>query len=203
MSLRIDDFKTALVGGGARANLMRVNLSWPNADIQGDANFNFGGDALHSFMVKGAQLPGRTINSVPVPFRGRELKVSGDSTFEDLTLTIINDNNFAIRNAFERWQDAINSAVSNESARGVDAASFATYTANLEVEQLGRNGDVIKRYVINGAWPTTVDAIDVGFDNTDTIEEFGVTFAYQWWESDTVSSSGSSRVTSGVVTPTL
>jgi len=203
MSLRIDDFKSALVGGGARANLMRVNLSWPNADIQGDANLNFGGDALHSFMVKGAQLPGRTINSVPVPFRGRELKVSGDSTFEDWTITVINDNNFAIRNAFERWQDAINSAASNISARGVDAGVLASYTANLEVEQLGRNGDVIKRYVVTGAWPTTVDAIDVGFDNADTIEEFGVTLAYQWWESDTTTSATTNRVTAGVTTPTV
>jgi len=203
MSLRIDDFKTALVGGGARANLMRVNVTWPNADIQGDANFNFGGDALHSFMIKGAQLPARTINSIQVPFRGRELKVTGDTAFEDWTITVTNDNNFAVRNAFERWQDAINSAASNISARGVNADTFNSYTANLEVEQLGRNGDVIKRYVINGAWPTTVDAIEVGFDNADTIEDFGVTFAYQWWESDTTSSATSNRVTAGVVTPTL
>jgi len=203
MTLRIDDFKAALVGGGARANLFRVNCAWPNATIEGNANTPFGSteaEALSSFMIKTAQLPGRTINTIPVLFRGRELKVSGDTSYEDWTITVTNDNNFAVRNAFERWQEAINGAVTNVSGLGVDAAEFNTYTADLEVEQLGRDGIVIKRYVIKGAWPTTVDAIEVSYESTDTIEDFGVTFAYQWWEADTtIDASG--RTTSDVNTP--
>ena len=205
MTVRIDDFKAALVQGGARANLFRVNLSWPNAAIQGNADTPFGSgstEALSSFMVKGAQLPGRTINMIEVPFRGRTLKVSGDSTFEDWTITITNDNNFAVRSAFERWQEAINGAVTNQSGGGVDATSFNSYVADLEVEQLGRDGQVIKRYVIKGAWPTTVDAIDVSYDSADTIEEFGVTFAIQWWETESTVD-GSSRASADVTTPTV
>lgn len=203
MTLRIDDFKAALTQGGARANLFRVNLSWPNAGIQGAANTPFGAanpEALSSFMVKAAAMPGRTIGSIPVAFRGRQLKVSGDTTFDDWSITITNDNNFAVRNAFERWQEAINGAVTNVSGGGISASNFNTYVADMEVEQLGRDGAVIKRYIIKGAWPTTVDQIDVSYDSTDTIEEFGVTLAYQWWESDqTVEAS--SRATSDIVTP--
>ncbi len=205
MTLRIDDFKAALAGGGARANLFRVNMSFPNAAIEGTANTPFGSagaEALSSFMIKTAAMPGRTIGNIPVNFRGRQLKVSGDTTYDDWTLTITNDNNFAVRNAFERWQEAINGAVTNISGFGADAASFNTYVADLEIEQIGRGGEVIKRYVMKGAWPTTVDPIDVSYDNTDQIEEFGVTLCYQWWETDTTLSA-TSRATADVQTPTV
>ena len=192
MTLRLDDFKTALAQGGARANLFRATVFFPNADIAGDANFNINGEALQSFMIKTAQFPGSTINPIEVPFRGRMLKVSGDRIFEDWTCTITNDNNFAIRNSFERWHDAINGNVTNVSGRGTNAASFDTYVGNVEIEQLDRAGTVIKRYRMIGAWPNTVDPIEVGYDNGE-IEEFGVTFSYQWWESETTDVATSSN----------
>ena len=201
MTVRIDDFKTALAGGGARANLFRVNCNWPNGDIQGLANTSFGAgetEALSSFMIKTAAMPGRTIGEIIVPFRGRQLKVTGDSIFDAWSVQIINDNNFAVRNAFERWQDAINGAATTVSGRGVDAASFDTYVANLEIEQLSRTGAVIKRYVIVGAWPTVVDTIDVSYDSTDTIEEFAVTFAYQWWEANTTGAPTTGRTSADI-----
>lgn len=203
--MRIDDFKSALAGGGSRANLFRVNMAWPNAVIEGQANTPLGAtetEALSSFMIKTAQLPGRTINPIMVPFRGRMLKVSGDTIYEDWAIQITNDNNFAVRNAFERWQEAINGGVTNVSQYGLDASSFDSYTADLEIEQLGRNGQVIKRYIIKGAFPTSVDPIEVSYDMSDTIEEFGVMLSYQWWEADTTVE-GSSRTTSDVNTPTV
>lgn len=184
MTMRIDDFKTALAQGGARSNLFRVTVFWPNADIRGEADQNIGGDALHSFMIKTAALPGSTINSIPVPFRGRTLKVTGDRDFADWTVTVINDNNFSVRNAFERWHDAINGNASNVSGRGLDVTNFNTYVANIEVDQLGRNGQAIKRYRLIGAWPTDVSNIDVSYD-VGEIEEFTVNFTYQWFETDT------------------
>ena len=205
MTMRIDDFKTALVQGGARANLFRVNMSFPNLTIAGNSNTPFGAadaEPLSSFMIKTAQLPGRSINPIMVPFRGRMLKVTGDTIYEDWALQITNDNNFAVRNAFERWQEAINGGVTNTSQYGADSSSFDSYTADLEVEQLGRNGEVIKRYIIKGAWPTSVDSIEVSYDMSDTIEEFGVMLSYQWWEADTTVDGGS-RTTSDVNTPTL
>lgn len=188
-TLRIDDFKSAFVGGGARANLFRCRLFWPNAAIGGEADTQYGsqnGEILQSFMIKSASLPGSTIGMIEVPFRGRMLKVSGDRTYEDFTCTIVNDQNFAVRNAVERWHDSISGNVSNVSERGLNSASFDTYTANIEVQQLGREGEVLKTYRMIGAWPTTVDPIDVSYESADTVEEFGVTFAYQWWEAATV-----------------
>lgn len=184
MTMRIDDFKTALAQGGARDNLFRVTCFWPNAQIVGEADITIGGDPLHSFMIKTAALPGSTLNSIPVPFRGRQLKVTGDRVFNDWTVQITNDNNFAVRNAFERWHDAINGAVTNVSGNGVNAERFDSYVGNLEVDQLGRDGRTIKRYRLIGAWPTEVGDISLSFD-AGTVEEFPVTFTYQWFETDT------------------
>ena len=184
MTMRIDDFKTALAQGGARSNLFKCTVFWPNGNITGDADTNIGGDALHSFMIKQAALPASTIASIPVPFRGRELKVTGDRTFADWNITVVNDNNFAVRNAFERWHDAINGAVTNVSGNGIDVTTFDSYVGNIEIDQLGRDGNPIKRYRLLGAWPTEVGSIDVSYDGGD-IEEFTVTFTYQWFEADT------------------
>jgi len=205
MTMRIDDFKTALVQGGARPNLFRVNMSFPNLTIQGNANTPFGAadaEPLSSFMIKAAQIPGRTINPIMVPFRGRMLKVTGDTIYEDWSLEVTNDNNFAVRNAFERWQEAINGGVTNVSQYGADAARFDTYTADAEVEQLGRNGEVIKRYIIKGAWPSSVDSIQLSYDASDDIETFGVMLSYQWWETDTTVEAGA-RTNSDVTTPSI
>ena len=184
MSMRIDDFKTALAQGGARSNLFKCTIFWPNATIVGEADINIGGDPLHSFMIKTAALPGSQINSIPVPFRGRQLKVTGDREYIDWNVQVINDNNFAVRNAFERWHDAINGAATNVSGNGIDVTRFDSYVGNIEIDQLGRNGQSIKRYRLIGAWPTDVSTIDVSFDAGD-VEEFNVNFTYQWFETDT------------------
>lgn len=183
-TMRIDDFKTALAQGGARSNLFKCTVFWPNGQVQGEADSIVGGDALHSFMIKTAALPGSSITSIPVPFRGRQLKVTGDRDFADWSVSVINDNNFSVRNAFERWHDAINGAASNVSGGGMLATSFDTYVGNIEIEQLGRNGQAIKRYRLIGAWPTEVSTIDVSYDAGD-IEEFTVNFTFQWFETDT------------------
>ena len=169
--MNISDFKSNF-SGGVKANLYRMELSGISEKLR--------------FLCKAAQIPGKTIGMIEVPFRGRMLKVSGDRTFEDFTVTVTNDQNFAVRNALERWHDAISGNVSNVSERGLDSSNFSSYVANIEVQQLGRAGEVLKTYRMIGAWPTTIDAIDVSYESTDTVEEFGVTFAYQWWESDTV-----------------
>ena len=105
MSLRVDDFKAKLKGGGARPNLFRVTLNFP-AYAGGNAE-------LTSFMCKGAQLPASTINAVDVPFRGRQLKIAGDRTFEDWSVTVINDTGFEVRNAMERWMNGMNGHTAN------------------------------------------------------------------------------------------
>jgi hypothetical protein len=172
--LGVDDFKSKLVGGGARPNLFKATINFP-AYAGGDVE-------VTSFLCKGAQLPASVMNPVIVPFRGRQLKVAGDRTFEDWTVTIINDTDFAIRNAMERWMNGINAHAAN-----TGLTNPADYQADLKVEQLDKDGTVLKTYTFRGAFPTNVAAIDLNYETVDAIEEFAVTFNVQYWESDTTS----------------
>ena len=171
-TFKVDDLKSRLPGGGARANLFRATVEFPGY-AGGDSN-------LISFLCKGAQLPASVVGQVDVPFRGQVLKVAGDRTYENWTVTIINDDLFRGRDAFERWMNGINQ---NKTNQGI--VSPSTYQADMVVEQLTRDDLVAKTINIRGAFPINVSAIDLSYDTTDAIEEFTVEFAYQYWESNT------------------
>ena len=133
-------------------------------------------------MAKGAQLPASVVEPITVPFRGRQLKIAGDRTFEEWTITVINDTGFEVRDAMERWMNGINSH--NENTGFNDPAEYQT---DLTVEQLDKDGLVLKTYNFRSCFPTNVSAIDLNYDTENTIEEFTVTFQVQYWESNTTS----------------
>ena len=167
--LGVDDFKAKLRGGGARPNLFKATINFPS--------YANGDPELTSFMCKTAQLPGSTFGVIDVPFRGRILKMAGDRTFEVWTVTIINDTDFAVRNALERWSNGI---IAHSTNTGL--VSPINYEADLKIEQLDRNGDSLKEYVFRGAFPNEIAPIDVSYETVDAIEEFTVTFTYQYFE---------------------
>lgn len=172
--LGVDDFKSKLTGGGARANLFKVTCNFPGYA---------GGDVeLTSFLIKAAALPASIIAPITIPFRGRQLQIAGDRTFEPWTVTIINDTNMEVRNAFERWMNGING---NKSNTGL--ANPTDYQADMIVEQLDKAGNVTKRYDIRGTFPTNISAIELSYDTENAIEEFTVELQVQYWESDTTS----------------
>lgn len=172
--LGVDDFKSKLKGGGARPNLFNCKLNFP-AYALGDAE-------LSSFMCKAAALPASNIAQITVPFRGRQLKIAGDRTFETWTITVINDTDFAVRDAMERWMNGINSHNANTGFN--DPAEYQT---DLTVEQLDKDGIVLKTYNFRSCFPTTIGAIELSYETVDTVEEFTVEFQVQYWESNTTS----------------
>ena len=175
----ISDFKGALIGGGARNNLFEVELTTLPAGISWNAS-DF------SYMCKAATLPASNVANIDIPFRGRIFKVAGDRTIDPWTVTIINDENFNLRNAFEEWTDLIAKLENNMGATDPEA-----YMVNAKVYQLGRGStpnsksnsgsanSVLKEYEFYNIWPSTVAAIDLSYDSTDTIEEFTVDFQVQ------------------------
>ena len=175
----ISQFKSALVGGGARPNLFEVELTTlPTGIAWNSTNFRF--------MAKAAALPAQNIAAIDVPFRGRIFKVAGDRTIDTWTVTIINDESFELRNAFEKWTEVIAKLDNNLGATSPDA-----YMTNATVYQLGRgstksskNADgtanaVLKEYTFQNIFPTTVSEIALSYDTGDTIEEFDVEFQVQ------------------------
>ena len=174
----LSTFKTYLAGGGARANQFRIHMNWP-VGISGTTAAHITGDATTAlkYLCSATSLPGMTLGEVTVPFRGRNLYMAGDRTFEAWTITVLNDTDFKIRNAYETWINYINAMTDNS---GTDAP--AAYTATAHVYQLNRAGGRIKTYSFQGLWPTTISNIDVSAETNDAIETFDVTLRYNYWE---------------------
>ena len=171
----IDEFKANLIGGGARANQFRVTFTTPGAIATGlDI-------AKASFLIKAAALPGQSIPEIEVPFRGRIMHIAGDRTFEPWTTTVINDTDFMVRNAIERWMNAINDLVTNTGLSNV-----SDYQADLTVEQLDRDDTVLKTYILRNCFPVSTSAIDLSYDATTEVETFDITWRYTHFEASSV-----------------
>ena len=173
----IDDFKANLIGGGARANQLRVTVTpLPGIAIGLDVR-------RASFLVTASQLPASNLGEIAVPFRGRNIYVAGDRPApETWTTTFYNDTDFMIRNAMERWHNGINDFANNTGV--VNSADFQT---DLFVEQLDRDETILKTYIFRSAFPLTIAAIDLSTDEATAIEEFEVTWRYQHFEPSGVS----------------
>ena len=168
----ITDFKSKMAGGGARPNLFEVELVFPDPiAIENDVK------EKSRFLVKAAQLPASNITPIEVNFRGRILKIAGDRTFDTWTVTIINDVDFAIRSAMEKWMNFINKM---EDATG--AQDPAAYQPDAYVHQLARDGSTLRSYKFHDVFPTNISAVDLSYETVDSVEEFTVEFQVQWWE---------------------
>ena len=172
----IDDFKANLIGGGARANQFRVTVTPPPGIATGlDVRRT-------SFLVRASNLPGQTLTEIAIPFRGRSIYIAGDREFADpWTTTFINDTDFMIRNAMERWSNGI-----NDLAAGTGVIAPSDYQTDLTVEHLDRDDTILKSYIFRSAWPTSVGSIDLTNDDADEIEKFEVTWRYQHFEASGV-----------------
>ena len=187
----ISAFKSKLIGGGARPNLFEVDVTFPaavNLGVQGDGTGQFDSENFR-FLCKAAQLPGSNVTPIDVPFRGRTLKVAGDRTIDPWSVTIINDEDFSHRRAFEAWAQNIaqygdHSGMTNP----------ADYMGNAVVYQLGRsesvqqgtnttgdNSRILAQYRFIDIFPTNVSPIELSYDGGDTIEEFTVDFQVQYY----------------------
>ena len=195
----LSKFHSKLQGGGARPNLFEVQIpNLPDAATDSTPKADWGTDVQENFSIlcKAANLPASNIASIDVPFRGRTLKVAGDRTIDNWTVTVINDEDFRMRNAMEAWMNSIARLSNNTGATNPDS-----YMVDAVVHQLGRGysnnkhskknsdtaGDTnvtpLKSYKFIDIFPVAVSAIDLSYDSSDTIEEFTVEFAVQSFES--------------------
>ena len=182
MGISVTALRNKLVQGGARPSLFYAKIDFPTAGDLEELRTATGLETKDiSFFIKSAQIPESTIASIPINFLGREFKVpSIDRTFADWSITVLNDTNFKLRNAFERWQNGINNMSDNEGL-----SNPVDYQVDAFVDQLDRNGNTLKSYTLRGAFPVDIAAIDLNFATNDEVETFGVTFQYQYFETNT------------------
>lgn len=180
MTFNVNTFRGKLVGGGARPNLFRVIINTPAG-----ASVGLNSEQL-SFMCKAASLPGSQINPIEVYYFGRPIKVAGERQFQDWQVSVINDESFDLRDAFERWQSAMASyATTGGKKTGLGAtANPSSYTVNGQVIQYGKDGEIIKTVNLINMFPTSVGDISLSWDNNQQIEEFAVNFSIDYFTSN-------------------
>ena len=184
----LEQFKGRMLGGGARPNLFECELNFPAISIPDGSTADTLSDSTR-FLIKAAALPASNLGIIDVPFRGRNLKIAGDRTFDPWTITVINDIDFNIRTSFERWMNIINKHEDN-----AGLINPFDYQQDALVKQLGRAGlngnvptsdkqlPVLKQYKFYGVFPTAISDIALSYDSSDTIEEFTVDLQVQWWD---------------------
>lgn len=176
MSFNINRFKSeGLREGGARSSHFEVLLTVPTPVLTSETNIQ----SRARFLIKAAELPPMQIDPVEIPYFGRRIKVHGDRVYPDWTITILNDQDFALKFLFEKWSNKINTIISNR--LDVDVAPLS-YKTDLEIVQYKSTGVIAAQYKMVGAFPTMIDPIPVDWDATNNIEQFNVTFSYDWWE---------------------
>lgn len=177
MAFNILNFKEqGLKFGGARPGLFQVELFAPFLNNASTSKF--------TFTCKGASLPAATVGSIDVGYFGRKIKISGDRTFSDWSVSVFNDEDFLARSMFEQWSSYLNTMITN-----VRELPEGLYKADMTVKQFGKQGDILREYVVVGAFPTSVDAINLNWDTQNQIEEFNVSLAYDYWYVAPVASS--------------
>ncbi|NBP16518.1 hypothetical protein EBU95_19375 [bacterium] len=171
----ISKFREQL-GAGSRPNLFLVKLT-PNE------NFPFAG---FEYVCRSASLPSSTVGLVEIALNGgRRLKMGGDRQFTEWTTTVLNDENFSIRKQLEAWQSTLVNTNYNRTSVGSRTVGDGTYVTGVaEIYQLDADGNSIGgagEYKLLNCWPSDISTIDLSYDSTDTVEEFTVTWSYDYY----------------------
>lgn len=176
-TMDVSTFISNFKGGGARANKYEVVMAFPAVSSPASGV----GEKL-SFTCKAAQIPASNLGVAEVPYMGRMVKLAGDKTFDNWTITVLNDSDFLVRDTFEKWLNAMSEHYAN-----IGIENPADYYSDAEVHQLSVDGKQLKSYKMVQCFPVALGEIELGYDNNDAVEEFTVELAFNWWESSTTS----------------
>lgn len=181
MAFSASQFRSKLQFGGQRPNLFEVKITFPNSA---------GVDDEFTFMCRSSSTPGMTIGVVQVPYFGRFVNFAGDRSYDDWSVQVLNDEDFVVRNAFEKWQDAMNlvrHTTNRTDATGISAGGGQNFYATASITQYGKGGGVTKIFTLRNAFPFQVGPMDLAWDNNDQIQIFDVTFRYDFFETGNIS----------------
>ena len=176
MAFAISEFKSNLKQGGARPSLFKVEFQYPSGITTPPTKAEF--------LVKSTTIPASTIGSYDVYYHGKAIKVAGDRTFDTWDTTIINDEDFGIRNTLENWMNSISNHKLNTRDKGVfntSEGAEAKYKKDLKVTQFSKSGKKLRTYSFIGAWPSALSTINLDWATASEIEEFTCTWVYDSW----------------------
>lgn len=171
MPFNINDVQANFKFEGARPTLFDVHITNP---VLGEA------DQVSTFLISATTLPESTLGNIPVPYFGRVINFGGDRTYAPWQVTVMNDEDFKIRNAMETWSNAINKRVVNK--RDIAFADNHSYKSTALVTQYNKVGDIVRVYRFNGIYPAEISDINLDWSDTNTFERFQIRFIYDYWD---------------------
>lgn len=176
----IYDFKESLTDGGARPSLFQMELTWPiSIPAPGDLILN--AERAFHFHCRISEIPGTQHNPITVKYAGREIKYAGQRVFNNLTVTVLNDEAFTVRRALEAWFEGMNSRVSNLSLFPLASPTAVGYAGQGTVYQYAKNGNITRSYSFVDMFPVTLAPVALDWTNDGAIEDYTCEFAYQYW----------------------
>ncbi|MDR3503111.1 MAG: phage tail protein [Legionella sp.] len=188
MAFDISQFiQNGLVYGGARPSLFQIQVS--SGGLENMMQLDTSGVAKFTYACQGSELPPARLGQIPVPYFGRDIKVAGPQEFDDWTVTVMNDEDFLVREMFESWANSINGIQTNVRQPGLNQEN---YKADFSIYQYGKDGTIIRAYTMIGAWPRLVGPIQLSWEDKNRVETFQVQFAYDYWLPDESAAVGTS-----------
>ena len=179
----ISTFTSKFTSGGARPNLFQITLSPPTGVTStGSANIKY--------HCRAAQIPSSTVQTYEVPYFGRNVKHAGDREFTEFTTTFINDEAFQMRTIFDNWMHKLNQHRDNKP--GVNLGSRTSYTSTVTLETFKKVGTLDQKWEFKGCWPSGISDIPLSWDTTNAIQEFTVTWQYDFFTHDLKATTASS-----------
>lgn len=156
----INDILSKVKTGIARTNLYSVSIPTKLADLD--------------FNAKGSQLPSSELGTIEIPYHGRKLKIPGQRTFAEWTITIMEDSNMTVRKAIEAWINSIDNAETGK--LGIGSAIFS----DIKVTLLNTQGGAAMSYTLYGAYPSNMASVELSYDEQTAPLEYQVTFNYSY-----------------------
>ena len=172
MATELSTFTGALTGGGARPSLFQFEITGAPSTVDGSLS------DVH-YYCNVSEIPPLTLTPIERQYFGRTVKIPGDLVFADLTTTIINTEDYTVRNAIEKWMDIINGTSDNKNNLVMGVGEFGQGTGELIHYQ--QNGTATMTYEFVDIWPTNISEIALSYDTASDIEQFDCTWAYNYY----------------------
>ena len=176
MAFAVSTFKSSIAAqsGGARPALYQIDINGKNLSTSFTGSENI--------LCKAASIPPANIAPLAVNYAGRAYKWNGFRTYDNWTVTVINDESFSARNRMMQWMRIMGGKFEGErnSAYGDPLLGTNWFDGDATVKQLSTSGAVLQTYKFDYLWPTEVAGIPVDW-SSDAIQEYTVTFAYDYW----------------------
>jgi hypothetical protein len=187
MAFTVSTFKSSIAkqSGGARPALYQIDINGNS----GNTGASFTGS--ENILCKAASIPPANIAPLAVNYAGRAYKWNGFRTYDNWTVTVINDESFSARNKMMQWMRILGGKFEGErnSSYGDQLLGTSFFDGDATVKQLSTSGAVMQTYKFDYLWPTEIAGIPVDW-SSDAIQEYTITFAYDYWTHGSVVSAG-------------